>query len=33
MHERNAILCELNPDYGDLVEGRVSSISGLRGKR
>ena len=31
-HGRNAILCELNPEYGDLVEDRVHSISGLRGR-
>lgn len=25
-HGRNAILCELNPEYGELVQGRVDSI-------
>lgn len=25
-HGRNAILCELNPEYGELVQGRVESI-------
>lgn len=26
-HGRNAILCELNPEYGELVQGRVDSIA------
>ena len=28
-HGRNAILCELNPEYADLVPARVEAISGL----
>ena len=28
-HGRKAILCELNPDYADLIKDRVSSIAGV----
>ena len=32
-HGRNAILCELNPDFAELVKGRVDSIVGYESEK
>lgn len=33
VHGRDAVLCELNPDYADLVPARIASIEALYGKK